>query len=186
MMMMSSSVVANANSSTTFLGRQKKQNVICSGKKTTTVRAAGVRSSRAKKSVVVTRAAAGTNIMNENVGNKPVAIVTGASSGLGLWTCKALIDKGYFAVMAVRSNEKGLLKANELGFPKDSYAVMNLELGDLQSVRDFAQAFRRSKYVKNFQALVCNAALYLPNATVPSYTKDGFEDRRASCRERVC
>ena len=168
----SASCIAVAANASTF-----KKNVICGtmNKKTGVRAAAAPRLTGVRRDSVVARAAAG-NILNENVGDKPVAIVTGASSGLGLWTCKALIDKGYFAVMAVRSNEKGLLKANELGFPKDSYAVMNIELGDLQSVRDFAQSFRRSKYVKNFQALVCNAALYLPNATVPSYTKDGFEE----------
>ena len=116
------------------------------------------------------------NVMPANAENKPVAIVTGSSSGLGLYTAKALIKNGYFVVNAVRSPEKMQVKANELGLDESSYAIMYLKLGDLQSVRDFATEFRRSKYVKNFQALVCNAALYLPNATVPSYTKDGFEE----------
>jgi protochlorophyllide reductase len=132
-------------------------------------------SSRVHRAGAVTRAAS-TDIMNKNTGNKPVVVITGASSGLGLYTAKALVKRDYFVVMAVRSVEKGVLKANELGFPKDSYAVMNLELGDLQSVRDFATNLRRSPYIKTFQSLVCNAALYLPNATVPSYTKDGFEE----------
>ena len=121
-------------------------------------------------------ASSAQNVTPSNSSSKPVAIITGASSGLGLYTTKALIEKGYFVVMAVRNPEKAVAKANELGFDKKSYAVMYCELGELQSVRDFASAFRRSKYVNDFQALVCNAALYLPNATVPSYTKDGFEE----------
>jgi len=120
--------------------------------------------------------AAVADVMNKNVKNKPVVIITGASSGLGLYTAKSLVARDYFVVMAVRNVTKGATKAEEFGFPKDSYAVMNLELGDLQSVREFAKNFQRSPYVKKFQSLVCNAALYLPNATVPSYTKDGFEE----------
>ena len=130
---------------------------------------------RGGRAVVARAASSQQNVMPANAENKPVAIVTGSSSGLGLYTAKALIKNGYFVVNAVRSPEKMQVKANELGLDESSYAIMYLELGDLQSVRDFATEFRRSKYVKNFQALVCNAALYLPNATVPSYTKDGFE-----------
>ena len=131
---------------------------------------------RGGRAVVARAASSQQNVMPANAENKPVAIVTGSSSGLGLYTAKALIKNGYFVVNAVRSPEKMQVKANELGLDESSYAIMYLELGDLQSVRDFATEFRRSKYVKNFQALVCNAALYLPNATVPSYTKDGFEE----------
>lgn len=150
---------------------------------TRTRRAPAIRqpsTSRARRTstLAVARAAGASsqNIMPSNGANKPVAIVTGASSGLGLYTAKALIEKGYFVVMAVRDPRKGETKANELGFDKKSYAVMYCELGELASVREFCSGFRRSPYVKNFQALVCNAALYLPNATVPSYTKDGFEE----------
>ncbi len=95
---------------------------------------------------------------------------------MGLWTAKALIDEGYFVVMAVRDCAKGTRKASELNFDQSSFAVMRCELGDLESVREFAASFQRSAYVKKFQSLVCNAAVYLPNATVPSYTKDGFEE----------
>ena len=131
---------------------------------------------RGGRAVVARAASSQQNVMPANAENKPVAIVTGSSSGLGLYTAKALIKNGYFVVNAVRSPEKMQVKANELGLDESSYAIMYLELGDLQSVRDFATEFRRSKYVKNFQALVCNEALYLPNAAVPSYTKDGFEE----------
>ena len=134
-------------------------------------------SSRRPRSIVV---AAKDDSSNEytpkNASDKSVAVITGASSGLGLWTAKALIDEGYFVVMAVRDCAKGTRKASELNFDQSSFAVMRCELGDLESVREFAASFQRSAYVKKFQSLVCNAAVYLPNATVPSYTKDGFEE----------
>ena len=143
-------------------------------------RRGGSSSRRACRATRNTPRAASTSDSNnytpKNASDKPVAIITGASSGLGLWTTKALVDKGYFVVMAVRDCAKGKAKATELNLDQSSFAVMRCELGDLQSVRDFATAFRRSAYVNNFQSLVCNAAVYLPNATVPSYTKDGFEE----------
>ena len=48
--------------------------------------------------------------------------MTGASSGLGLYTTKALIDRGdYHVVMAVRDVAKAEAAAREFGFPADSY-----------------------------------------------------------------
>ena len=122
----------------------------------------------APKAIFAVNAAAG----------KKTAIVTGASSGLGLYTTKALVDRGdYHVVMAVRDVAKGEAEAKKLGFPADSYTVMELELGDLKSVRNFAKKFRGTpKLSKQFQALICNAAIYYPNAVEPTYTKDGFEE----------
>jgi len=111
------------------------------------------------------------------VEGKKTCIITGASSGLGLYTAKALVESGdWFVVMACRNVIKGEKCATDLGFPKDSYCVEELELGDLQNVRDFTTRFRRSKPSNNFQALVCNAAVYFPNAVTPTFTKDGFEE----------
>ena len=106
------------------------------------------------------------------------AIVTGASSGLGLYTTKALVDRGdYHVVMAVRNVAKAEEAARDLGFPADAYTIMELELGDLKSVRAFVKKFRgTAKRSKTFQALICNAAVYFPNAIEPTFTKDGFEE----------
>ena len=133
------------------------------------------RPSRRRAVVVAAKDDSSNEYTPENASDKPVAVITGASSGLGLWTAKALIDEGYFVVMAVPMAPR-TRKASELNFDQSSFAVMRCELGDLESVREFAASFQRSAYVKKFQSLVCNAAVYLPNATVPSYTKDGFEE----------
>ena len=93
---------------------------------------------RGGRAVVARAASSQQNVMPANAEDKPIAIVTGSSSGLGLYTAKALIKNGYFVVNAVRSPEKMQVKANELGLDESSYAIMYLELGDLQSVRDFA------------------------------------------------
>jgi NAD(P)-dependent dehydrogenase (short-subunit alcohol dehydrogenase family) len=50
---------------------------------------------------------------------------------------------------------------------------MHLDLAALDSVRAFVEAFRASG--RRLDALVCNAAVYLPTAKEPRYTADGFE-----------
>jgi protochlorophyllide reductase len=105
---------------------------------------------------------------------KPTVIITGASSGLGLFTAKALATSGdWHVVMAVRDYSKAVKQAKRLGFPAGSYTIMHLDLAALDSVRAFADAFTSSG--RRLDALVCNAAVYLPTAKEPSYTADGFE-----------
>eukprot|EP00884_Botryococcus_braunii_P012818 jgi/Botrbrau1/21537/Bobra.174_2s0040.1 len=50
---------------------------------------------------------------------------------------------------------------------------MHLDLAALESVRQFVEAFRASG--RRLDALVCNAAVYLPTAKEPRFTADGFE-----------
>jgi len=50
---------------------------------------------------------------------------------------------------------------------------MHLDLASLESVRAFVDTFRRSG--RRLDALVANAAVYLPTAKEPSFTADGFE-----------
>jgi protochlorophyllide reductase len=63
--------------------------------------------------------------------------------------------------------------AKKLRFPAGSYTVMHLDLAALDSVRSFVDAYRGSG--RRLDALVCNAAVYLPTAKEPRYTADGFE-----------
>ena len=51
--------------------------------------------------------------------------------------------------------------------------VMHLDLAALDSVRAFVDAFRANG--RRLDALVCNAAVYLPTAKQPRFTADGFE-----------
>ncbi len=75
---------------------------------------------------------------------KKVAVITGASSGLGLNTTIALARSGdWHIVMACRDFSKAVKAAEKAGLTNDQYTVMHLDLGSLESVRAF---------VKNFQA----------------------------------
>lgn len=72
------------------------------------------------------------------VGTRRLVVITGASSGLGLWAAKALADKGdYFVICAVRNPAKMDKVAKEIGLSKNDYIAMQLELASLQSVKDF-------------------------------------------------
>jgi len=105
---------------------------------------------------------------------KPTVIITGASSGLGLNAAAALAKSGdWHVIMACRDFSKAESKAKAMGFPAGSYTVMHLDLASLNSVRAFVDNFRNSG--RRLDALVCNAAVYLPTAKEPTYTADGFE-----------
>jgi protochlorophyllide reductase len=104
---------------------------------------------------------------------KPTVIVTGASSGVGLYAAKALAKRGWHVVMACRNLEKAEAAAQEVGMQSDQYTVMHLDLASLNSVRNFVDKFRASGMALN--ALVCNAAVYLPLLKEPQYSADGYE-----------
>lgn len=110
------------------------------------------------------------------IGTRELAVVTGASSGLGLNAAAALAKSNeYFVVMAVRDVEKGKRAAKQLDFPEGSYVVMKLELGSLRSVRDFVANLKAFKSARPLNHLVCNAAVYKPADPAPAWTDDGFE-----------
>ena len=104
---------------------------------------------------------------------KSTVVITGASSGVGLYGAKALAKKGWHVVMACRNLEKTQKVANEVGMSPDTYTIMHLDLASLKSVRQFVQTFRESG--KSLDALVCNAAVYLPLLKEPMRSEDGYE-----------
>ena len=75
--------------------------------------------------------------------------------------------------MACRDFSKAELAAKRLGMPKGSYTVMHLDLASLESVRQFVANYHATG--RRLDALVCNAAIYLPTAKEPRFTADGFE-----------
>ena len=105
--------------------------------------------------------------------HKSTVVITGASSGVGLYAAKALAKKGWHVVMACRNLEKTQRVADEVGMSSESYTIMHLDLASLNSVRQFVNTFRESG--KSLDALVCNAAVYLPLAKEPQRSEDGYE-----------
>ncbi|KQS57136.1 oxidoreductase [Geodermatophilus sp. Leaf369] len=91
-------------------------------------------------------------------------VVTGANSGLGLATSRALAAAGARVVMAVRDTERGGAAARSI---TGDVEVRRLDLADLASVREFAAGWEGG-----LDVLVNNAGIMM----VPQgRTADGFE-----------
>jgi protochlorophyllide reductase len=104
---------------------------------------------------------------------KPTVVITGASSGVGLYAAKALAKRGWYVVMACRDLDKGQKAAQTLEIPQGSYTLIQIDLGSLQSVRDFVRVFRARGLT--LDALVCNAAIYMPLLKEPLRSPEGYE-----------
>ena len=105
--------------------------------------------------------------------NNNTVIITGASSGVGLYTAKALCQRNWHVVMACRDLKKAETAAQSLGLNPESYTVMHIDLGSLESVRQFVANFRQTG--RSLEALVCNAATYLPRLKEPLRSPEGYE-----------
>jgi protochlorophyllide reductase len=110
-------------------------------------------------------------ILAEN--KKPTAIITGASSGVGLYAAKALADRDWYVVMACRNLEKAQKAADSLEMKPYTYTIMEIDLASLESVRHFVKQFRLRGL--SLDALVCNAAIYMPLLKEPLRSPEGYE-----------
>ena len=105
---------------------------------------------------------------------KSTVAITGASSGIGLQAAKVLSQTGqWHVVMACRDLPKTEKAAQAVGMSPDSYTIMHLDLASLDSVRQFVKNFRASG--KSLDALVCNAAIYMPLLKEPLWSPEGYE-----------
>ncbi|KAL8141357.1 hypothetical protein V2J09_007378 [Rumex salicifolius] len=129
---------------------------------------------RAQNSTVATPSSNRATSDGKKTLRKGSVIITGASSGLGLATAKALAETGkWHVIMACRDFLKAEKAAKSAGMDKENYTIMHLDLASLDSVRQFVDSFKRSE--RPLDVLVCNAAVYFPTAKEPTYTAEGFE-----------
>lgn len=107
---------------------------------------------------------------------RPVAVVTGANSGIGYHTAKGLSERGFSVVLACRTVDKGKTAAARLratpGLEQADVTVLNvpLELGSLRSVDAYADALRST--LPSLDVLCCNAGIM---AAPLGSTEDGHE-----------
>lgn len=101
-------------------------------------------------------------------------IVTGASSGIGIETVRALAKAGARVIIGARDIEKAEAVAKEIreSTKNPKVEVEKLELGSLASVKDFVKRFIEKK--RPLHGLINNAGIM---ACPKEYTVDGFESQ---------
>ena len=95
-------------------------------------------------------------------------LVTGANSGIGYETTKALAARGAHVIMAVRDEEKGTEAMEKLSkeHPDATLELRYVDLADLDTVRALAATVRR------VDVLINNAGVMMPPRTL---TAQGYE-----------
>ena len=83
---------------------------------------------------------------------------------------------------ALTTSSPSLLPLQLKGLPEGSYSVLPLDCASLESVRQFAEAFRATG--RRLDALVCNAAVYLPTDKVGRYVGQGPTLGSAVCTDK--
>ena len=100
------------------------------------------------------------------------AVVTGANTGLGFETARALAAKGAKVVLAIRDVSKGRAAVEKISgaHPGADVSVLELDLSSLASIRQAADRLRAEH--EKIDLLLNNAGvMYTPRAS----TADGFE-----------
>jgi len=101
-----------------------------------------------------------------------VAVITGANTGLGLETARALAGKGAKVVLAVRNTTKGeaALRSILQDHSTAEVSIQAIDLGSLESVRSAAAELRADH--ERIDLLINNAGVMY---TEWQTTEDGFE-----------
>ncbi len=106
-------------------------------------------------------------------GTPGTVLITGASSGVGLFAAKALADRGWHVVMACRDTDKARRAQAALAIPDQAVTHLQVDLGDLESVDKLVDSVHASG--RPLDALVINAAVYLPRLKHPERSPQGYE-----------
>jgi NAD(P)-dependent dehydrogenase (short-subunit alcohol dehydrogenase family) len=105
--------------------------------------------------------------MSSNKNNKQVAIVTGASSGIGLGITRALLEHGFSVV----ANSRTISKSKDLK-PSANLVLVDGDIGKKETAIKVAdEAVRRFERI---DLLVNNAGIYVPKPFT-EYTPEDFE-----------
>ncbi|RMH69051.1 MAG: SDR family NAD(P)-dependent oxidoreductase [Gemmatimonadetes bacterium] len=101
-----------------------------------------------------------------------IVIVTGANTGIGFETARALAEKQAMVILACRNETKGQQAIDRIQqkYPQAVVQLMKLDLSRQQAVREFARQFQQ-RYDR-LDLLINNAGVMVPPYTK---TEDGFE-----------
>jgi protochlorophyllide reductase len=106
-------------------------------------------------------------------GSPGTALITGASSGVGLFASRSLVERGWHVVMACRDTAKARRAQAALAIPDEAVTHLAVDLADLDSVRRLVADFQATG--RPLDALVINAAVYLPRLREPQRSPQGYE-----------
>ncbi len=109
----------------------------------------------------------GVNTMNANTNKNQVAIVTGASSGMGLGITQALLKQGYRVV----GNSRSISKSKELK-ASGNLVLVDGDIGKKDTAVKVADA--AIHHFGRIDLLVNNAGIYVPKRFT-EYTPEDFE-----------
>ncbi|MFJ2771999.1 oxidoreductase [Streptomyces sp. NPDC087300] len=97
-----------------------------------------------------------------------LSVVTGANSGLGLATARALVGRGGQVILAVRDEDKGHRAVRDITATHpgagERLEVRRIDLTDLESVRAFADRLHADR--RSIDVLVNNAGVMAPPRTL--------------------
>ena len=105
--------------------------------------------------------------MSANTNKRLVAIVTGASSGMGLGITRALLERGYRVV----ANSRTISQSRELK-PSADLVLVNGDIGKEETAVKVVDA--ALKHFDRIDLLVNNAGIYMPKPFT-EYTPEDFE-----------
>src|SRR5215510_1115379 len=105
--------------------------------------------------------------MSANSNEKPVAIVTGASSGIGLGITQALLERGYRVV----ANSRTISKSKDLK-PSADLVLVDGDIGNKDTAVELAET--AIKLFGRIDLLVNNAGIFMPKPFT-EYTPQDFE-----------
>ena len=105
--------------------------------------------------------------MSANTNKRLVAIVTGASSGMGLGITRALLERGYRVV----ANSRTISQSRELK-PSADLVLVDGDIGKKETAVKVVDA--ALKHFDRIDLLVNNAGIYMPKPFT-EYTPEDFE-----------
>ncbi|CAB9531776.1 Dehydrogenase/reductase SDR family member on chromosome X homolog [Seminavis robusta] len=126
-------------------------------------------------------ATTGLDLVQPNTLNGKVVVITGASTGLGLESAKALAKGGATVVLTARSEKKGATATDVVkqylqaeGVQNDKLYTVLLDLDDLANVKSFPARFEKALGEgTKIDVLMNNAGVMaIPDRQI---TKDGYE-----------
>src|SRR5690606_31920344 len=109
----------------------------------------------------------------EELRNRPAALITGSTNGLGREVAQALGERGWHVVVHGRDHARGLEVVEEVTAAGGTAAFYQADLASMEEVRRLAAAVARDH--DRLDALVNNAGIWLTGDDERRLSADGYD-----------